>query len=180
MRSKLSVTVYLFLALYGSTTIQSRSFLENIKNFLCKWKLVNNRSIPSTHAERKITVCSHKHSFTSYPSLSPYRWTERQTENEYTCFVWAGGTFFQLCCCVSFLFWQEIGFGFTYLRTLLNKLFTNLYFYNSCWSISYVFWRVPSSIKLRPEKRYSCLADGWNKSQITVCRVKIQTPPITL
>jgi hypothetical protein len=22
--------------------------------------------------------------------------------------------FFQLCCCVSFWFWQEIGFGFTY------------------------------------------------------------------
>ncbi len=28
MRSKLSVTVYLFFALYGSTTIQSRSFLK--------------------------------------------------------------------------------------------------------------------------------------------------------
>ncbi len=25
--------------------------------------------------------------------------------------------FFQLCCCVSFWFWREIGFGFTYLRT---------------------------------------------------------------
>ena len=23
--------------------------------------------------------------------------------------------FFQLCCCVSFWFWREIGFGFTYL-----------------------------------------------------------------
>jgi hypothetical protein len=22
--------------------------------------------------------------------------------------------FFQLCCCVGFLFWREIGFGFTY------------------------------------------------------------------
>ncbi len=22
--------------------------------------------------------------------------------------------FFQLCCCVSFWFWREIGFGFTY------------------------------------------------------------------
>ena len=36
MRSKLSVTVYLFLALYGSTTLQSQSFLKNIENFLCK------------------------------------------------------------------------------------------------------------------------------------------------
>ncbi len=34
MRSKLSVTVYLFLALYGSTTIESRLFLKNIENFV--------------------------------------------------------------------------------------------------------------------------------------------------
>ncbi len=33
-RNKLSVIVYLFLALYGSTTIQSQSFLKNIKNFV--------------------------------------------------------------------------------------------------------------------------------------------------
>ncbi len=33
-RNKHSVTVYLFLALYGSTTIQSRSFLKNIENFV--------------------------------------------------------------------------------------------------------------------------------------------------
>jgi hypothetical protein len=30
------------------------------------------------------------------------------------------------------------------------------------------------------KKRYSHLAVGWNKSQITLCRVKIRTPPITL
>ena len=29
------------------------------------------------------------------------------------------------------------------------------------------------------KKRYSRLAVGWNKSQITFCRVKIQTPTIT-
>ncbi len=35
--------------------------------------------------------------------------------NQYTRLAWAGGNFFQLCCCVSFLlFWWEIGFGFTY------------------------------------------------------------------
>ncbi len=33
-RNKVSVTVYLFLALYGSTTIQSRLFLKNIENFV--------------------------------------------------------------------------------------------------------------------------------------------------
>ncbi len=31
-----------------------------------------------------------------------------------TRYAWAGGTIFQLCCCVSFLFWREIGFDFTY------------------------------------------------------------------
>jgi hypothetical protein len=41
---------------------------------------VNNRSIPSTHAERKITVSSHEHFFTPYPSLSPYRQTDRITD----------------------------------------------------------------------------------------------------
>ncbi len=51
--------------------------------------------------------------------------------------------------------------------------------------MSYVVWRVSLSIKLQPEKIttekkwYSRLAVGWNKSQITVCRVKIQTPTIT-
>ncbi len=40
----------------------------------------------------------------------------------YTCCAWAGGTesrfvVIQLCCCVIFWFWREIGFGFTYLRT---------------------------------------------------------------
>ncbi len=28
--------------------------------------------------------------------------------------------------------------------------------------MSYVIWRVPLLIKLRPEKKYSCLAIGWN------------------
>jgi hypothetical protein len=28
--------------------------------------------------------------------------------------------------------------------------------------MSYVFWQVPLSIKLRPKKRYSRLAAGWN------------------
>jgi hypothetical protein len=46
------------------------------------YELVNNHSIPSMHTERKITVCSHKHSFTLYPSLSLYSQTDRQTDGE--------------------------------------------------------------------------------------------------
>jgi hypothetical protein len=80
---------------------------------------VNNRIIPSVHAERKITVCSHKHSFTPYPSLSHYSPTDGMTDRETNTLAARGleEIFFQLCCCVSLLFWWEIGFGFTYLRT---------------------------------------------------------------
>ncbi len=45
--------------------------------------------------------------------------TDRQNDgrkNEYTRCAWAGGTFFQLYCCVSFWFWREIKeFGFRFL-----------------------------------------------------------------
>jgi hypothetical protein len=56
---------------------------------------MNNRSISSMHAERKINVHSHKHSLIPYPSLSPYRQTHRHTDgwrNKYTCCAWAGRT----------------------------------------------------------------------------------------
>ena len=36
VKSKLSITTYLFLVFYRSTSLQSRLFLENINNFLCK------------------------------------------------------------------------------------------------------------------------------------------------
>ncbi len=94
-------------------------FSKNIKNFLCKQKIVNNHSIPSMHVERQITNLSVKHSFTLYPSLNPYRWTESRTEKQIhlLCMGWVE-PFFQLCCCVSFWFWREIGFGFTYYYVL--------------------------------------------------------------
>ncbi len=43
---------------------------------------MNNHSIPSMHAGRKITIRSHKHSFTPYPSLSPYSQTDRMKDRE--------------------------------------------------------------------------------------------------
>ncbi len=47
VQSKISTTTYLFLVFYRSSPLQSQSFLENIEIFICKKKLVNNRSIPS-------------------------------------------------------------------------------------------------------------------------------------
>ena len=42
--------------------------------------------------------------------------TDRQTDRETNTLASRGlvEPFFQLCCCFSFLFWREIGFGFTY------------------------------------------------------------------
>jgi hypothetical protein len=64
---------------------------------------VNNPSIPSTHAERKITICSHKHSFTPYPSHSPNSRTELLMEEQITHCAWAGGTFFPVVLLYQFL-----------------------------------------------------------------------------
>jgi hypothetical protein len=60
---------------------------------------------------------SHKHSFTPYPSLSPYCWTDRITDRE-TNTLAAGGLeelFPVVLLCQFFGFWREIGFGVTYL-----------------------------------------------------------------
>jgi hypothetical protein len=70
--------------------------------------------------------CSGKHSITLYPSLDPYRRTERWTETKYTRCAWAGGPFFLVVLLCQFLLWREISFGFTYLRTLLNRLLYEL------------------------------------------------------
>jgi hypothetical protein len=79
---------------------------------------VDNHSIPSTHADRKITNRSHKHSFTPYPSLGPYSATDGITDREMNTLTACGlEELFSSCAVVSvFGFWWEIGFGVTYLR----------------------------------------------------------------
>ncbi len=78
---------------------------------------MNNCSIPSMHAERKITLHSHKHSFPPYPSLSPYSQTDGMMDRGTNTLAVCGleEIFFHLCCCVSFRLWQEIVLGGTYL-----------------------------------------------------------------
>jgi hypothetical protein len=63
--------------------------------------------------------------------------------------------FFQLCCCVSYLFWPEIGFGFTYLCMLLNKLFLQTNIFLIVVEVLAMFFGgfLPSLIKLRPKKK---------------------------
>jgi hypothetical protein len=93
--------------------------IGDVKDFPC--------SNPSMPAERKNTVCSHKHSFTPYPSFSIF--TDRQKDGQRPNTLAARGLeeLFSSCAVVSvFWLWWEIGFVFTYLHTLLNKLFYKL------------------------------------------------------
>jgi hypothetical protein len=78
---------------------------------------VNNHSIPSTNAERKITIRSHKHSFTPYPSLSSYSQMDRITDGETNTLAVCGlEELFSSCAVVSvFWLWREIVLGVTYL-----------------------------------------------------------------
>jgi hypothetical protein len=82
---------------------------------------VNNCSIPSTHAERKITVRSHKHSFTPYPSLSPYRQTDRITYRGKNTLAARGLEERFSSCAVVSVFWFLAGNKFRcYLLTYLE------------------------------------------------------------
>ncbi len=106
----------LSLALYGSSIIQSRLFLKNIENFVWfpKQYLLGFFLLEKQLANILDRGCLFLRN-TLYSTLLAL--THRQNHrrrNKYTRFLWAGGNFFQLCCCFSFLFWWEIGFGFTY------------------------------------------------------------------
>ncbi len=71
--------------------------------------------------------------------------TDRQKDrqrNEYTRCAWAGGTFFQLCCCVSFLFWRVGNRFWFYILLMYLEYYTVVvlcyFFYlvgNSFWYI---------------------------------------------
>jgi hypothetical protein len=64
---------------------------------------MNNRSIPSMHAERQITDLFVKHSFTLYPSLSSYGQTESLTEGQIHSLRVGWRKFFSSCDVVSVL-----------------------------------------------------------------------------
>jgi hypothetical protein len=114
-RNKIYVTVYLFLTLYGSTTIQSRSFLKNIKNFV--W-FPKQYLLGFFILEKQLANITDRgflflrHTLVLY-SLSPYRQTESQTESQIHLLHVGWRNLFSSCalCCVGFWFWREIGFG---------------------------------------------------------------------
>ncbi len=65
-----------------STALQSQLFLRKYRELSMQVEIVNNHSIPSMNIEKQITNLSVKHSFTLYPSLSPYWQTESRTEKQ--------------------------------------------------------------------------------------------------
>ena len=119
MRSKLSVTVYLFLALYGSTTIQSRLFLKNIKNFVWfpKQYLLGFFILEKQHANIPDRGFLFLHNTLLLYSLSPYSGTEWLTEGGIHSLRVGWRNFFSSCAVVSvfgsggklavFLLWRE-------------------------------------------------------------------------
>ncbi len=61
--------------------------------------------------------------------------------NKYTCYAWAGETFFQLCSWLSFLVVAEIVLGDTYLPYQLGRcVFFAVAVGNSFWLHRSVFW----------------------------------------
>jgi hypothetical protein len=113
----------LSLALYVSTTIQSWWFLKNIKNFvwypkqylLCFFILEKQfANIP----DRGFLFL--RNTLLLY-SLSPYRWTDRQTEEQIHSLCMGWRNLFSSCavCCVRFWFWQGKRFGL-YMHVLLR------------------------------------------------------------
>ncbi len=93
------------------------SFLVVAGNSVCKQKLVNNRSIPSTHAENKKPFILINTCLLHIPllALTDGR-TELQTEKQIHSLRVGQRNLFTSCAVVSvFLFLQEIGFGVTYV-----------------------------------------------------------------
>ena len=103
MRSKLSDTVYLFLALYGSTTIQSRLFLKNIENFVWfpKQYLLGFFILENQLANIPDWGFLFLRNTLLLYSLSPYSQTERQTESQIHLLCVGWRNLFSSCAVVS-------------------------------------------------------------------------------
>ncbi len=88
-------------------------FSKISRTFYASRKYVNNHSIPSTHAKRKLPIIRINTLLLHIPLLAL---TDRRNYRETNTLAARGleELIFQLCCCVSFWFWREIGFGFIY------------------------------------------------------------------
>ncbi len=79
------------------------------------------------HAEKKILFVLINTLLLHIPLLALTDGQSDGQRNEYTGCAWVGGTCFPVVLLCQF--WWEIGFGFSYLRTLLNNFFYELIFF---------------------------------------------------
>ena len=102
-RNKVSVTVYLFFALYGSTTIQSLLFLKNIENFFWfpKQYLLGFLILEKQLANILDRGFLFLHNTLLLYSLCPYSQTESQTESQIHSLRVGWTNFFSSCAVVS-------------------------------------------------------------------------------
>ncbi len=111
---------------------------------------MNNCSIPSTHAERQITIRSHKHPFPLYPSLSPYSPTDEITEEQIHLLRMGWRNFFPVVLLCQFVVLVENRFWFYILMYLEYKY--------SCGDVLvFWFWReIVFGITYVLSVQYSC------------------------
>jgi hypothetical protein len=115
----------IFLALYGSTTIESRLFLKNVENFVWFPKqyllgfFILEKQLANIPDRGFLFLCN---TLLLY-SLSPYWRTERWTESQIHSLRVGWRNLFPvvLLSRVSFWFWREIGFGL-HTHVLNNSL----------------------------------------------------------
>ncbi len=89
---------------------QINLYIKRFQHSICI-SLIQNK----TNTEISFSFCSDKHSFTLYPSFSPYGQTDWR-RLKYTCFTWAGRTFFPVVLC-QFLVLAGNRFWLTYSCT---------------------------------------------------------------
>ncbi len=90
----------LFLALYGSTTIQSLLFLKKIENFV--W-FPKEYLLGFFILDRNLFLFLINTLLLNIPLLSLTDRRNHRRRNEYTRFAWAGGTFFPVVLLCQFL-----------------------------------------------------------------------------
>jgi hypothetical protein len=131
----------LFLALYGSLTIQSWLFLKKYQELFWFPKQYLLGFFILEKFWTGVSCFSVTLFYSTLLSLTD-SWNHRR-RNKYTCFAWAGGTFFPvvLLCCVSFWLWRE-------MRELALH-----YFLVDCFGIE---WEIVFGVTYVLSVQYSC------------------------
>jgi hypothetical protein len=78
-------------------------FSKILRTFYASKKILNNCSIPSTHAEKKLPIFLINTPLLYIPLLALTDRQNHRQRNKYTCYTWAGGTFFPVVLLCQYL-----------------------------------------------------------------------------